>query len=143
MGGAAVTMFTLRSLYELSSGAAHLVSLGRIEPHVAQAIGGIHTRDVLFSMDTYRHILDRHGDTTDDEFLIMPDAVANGEIVFESRREQWATIWYHCPKLGRPYILAIKGEKHGHQIFARTFHRAKARQRRTLWSRGHILRGHR
>jgi hypothetical protein len=134
-------MFTLGSLYLLTESRILWESLGKIEPHIAHAVGASHTRDVLFSLDSYKHIREHHPDITDDELLLMPDAVQHGEIVGEYRRDQWAVICYQHPiHKNKHYALPFRATRHGHQIFARTFHRMSDRQVKQLYRRGYPLR---
>lgn len=134
-------MFSLESLYQLTESKILWESLGKIDSHVAQAIGALHARDILFSLDSYKHIREHHPDVTDDELLLMPDAVRHGEIVAEARREQWAVICYEHPiHKDKYYALPFRAARHGHQIFARTFHRMSDRQVRQLYRRGCPLR---
>lgn len=100
-------------------------------------------RDILFSLDSYKHICTRHPDITDDDLMLMPDAVARGEIVGEYKRERWGVICYRHPANENVhYTMPFRAADHGHQIFVRTFHKMSKRQVAQLYKRAYPLRIH-
>ena len=136
-------MFTREGLHRLWSGAVPWLPLGELEPYIARHIGARGTRHVLLSGESYHHVVHGHPDLGDDELMLMPEALTRGLVLYEKRRRNWAVFCFQHPQAeARRYALAIKAADHGHQIFARSFHRMHDRQTKAILRRGYLLRRH-
>src|SRR5205085_6415367 len=128
-------------LIDLRCGIVDEIRLGRLEPRIAHRIGAIYKQDVWLSKESYAHIFDEHPDTSDAEIELIPQALEFGRVIFESRREQWLTVDYQIPRNpGCWYALALKCNRTGDAIYARSFHRLRPRQVKAMPGRGYVMR---
>ena len=134
---------TFQNLLDLRCGIVEEIKLGSLPPHIANRIGSIYRQDVWLSTESYHHICNEHPDLSDAEVELLPYALEFGRATFEGRREQWLTIDYQPPKRpGYWYALALKCNRTGDAIYARSFHRLRTRQVRMMPRRGYVMRPH-
>ncbi len=132
---------TFQNILDLRCGIVRRVRVGILPPQIANRVGSIYRQEVWLSTESYHHIRNEHPDTTDRDIELIPYAVEVGRVIFESRREQWLAIDYIHPDCSdHHYILAVKCNRAGDAIYARSLHRLRPRQIEMLPRRGYVLR---
>jgi hypothetical protein len=132
-----------QDLTDLRCGIVKEICLGDLPTHIAHQIGAIRGRGVWLSKEFIHHITEKHPDQRHDEIETIPQALECGRIVLDVRREQWLTVDYF-PRLSdrRCFLLALKCNRTGEAIYARSWHLLKERQVVRLPTRGYVLREH-
>ena len=133
---------TYQSHADLRCGIVDEIKIGELEPQFASRIGAIYRQDIWLSTESYKHIKEDHDDITNLEIEFIPIMLEVGRIALDTRRELWLTIDHPYPK--RPdhhFVLALKGNRNGDAIYARSYHRLKPRQVTKIVRRGYVLRG--
>ena len=132
-----------QDLTDLRVGLVNEICLGELPTDIAHRIGAVHGRRVILSKEFYQHIRIEHPDQHHDEIGLIPLALERGRIMLDMRRDQWLTIDYY-PKLldKRCFLLALKCNRTGNAIYARSWHLLKKRQVAKLPSRGYVFRAH-
>jgi hypothetical protein len=136
---AMVKLFDLRRL--LAGDFDYLV-VGSVEPYVANSIGAIYTREVRLSRDNLIHICERKQHASIEELVMLPTAILNGFAIYDAKRQRCTTISWQSPDPATRFMVALKSNNYGTEIYVTTFHRMREGQTKSLLRRGHPLRTH-
>lgn len=129
-------------LLRLLNNSVHRISLGRLDPEVALALGCTTSETIVLSRGSLLHIIWGHDDLRSADLGQIPDLLKDALVVRDDNKPNTAIYCYQSREMGRRYIGVLKAVRGDSDVYMVSFHRARKRNTKSILERGPKLRSH-